>query len=208
MLKATDYWLRFEWQHRGSPHVHGVACLPNAPDVEQLLKDSVNAEALKQDIIQYADRVVSTINPAVAPDGSDVDSAPLPVTQPHICNKSYLEVADRQEDLSQLITTCQRHTICSEAYCLRTRHGKQVCRFGYPKPLQPETTVVTEDEPTLLTARNVGMLNSFNPVQLSAWRANVDIQYIVSRHRVSQDPSLLRTPSPRSSEASRMATDL
>lgn len=78
VLKATDYWLRFEWQHRGSPHVHGVAWLPNAPDVEQLLKDSVNTEALKQDIIQYADRVVSTINPAVAPDGSDVDSAPLP----------------------------------------------------------------------------------------------------------------------------------
>ena len=47
--------------------------------------------------------------------------------------------------------------------------------------LQPETTVVTEDEPTLLTARNDGMLNSFNPVQLSAWRANVDMQYIVSR---------------------------
>ena len=92
VLKATDYWLWFEWQHRGSPYVHGVAWLPNGPDVEQLLKDSVNAEALKQDIIQYADRVVSTINPAVAPDGSDVDSAPLPVTQPHICNKSYLEV--------------------------------------------------------------------------------------------------------------------
>ena len=184
VLKATDYWLRFEWQHRGSPHVHGVAWLPNAPDVEQLLKDSENAEALKQDIIQYANRLVSTINPAVAPDGSDVESAPQPVTQPHICNKSYLEVADRQEDLSQLIATCQRHTRCSEAYCLRTNHGKQVCRFGYPKLLQPETTVVTEDEPTLLTARNDGMLNSFNPVQLSAWRANVDMQYIVSRRRV------------------------
>ena len=184
VLNATDYWLRFEWQHRGSPHIHGVAWLPNAPDVEHLLKNSENAEALKQDIIQYADRVVSTINPAVAPDGSDVESAPLPVTQPHICNKSYLEVADRQEDLSQLIATCQRHTRCSEAYCLRTRHGKQGCRFGFPKPLQPETTVVTEDEPTLLTARNDGMLNSFNPIQLSAWRANVDMQYIVSRRRV------------------------
>ena len=31
-----------------------------------------------------------------------------------------------------------------------------------------------------------GMINSFNPVQLSAWRANVDMQYIVSRHRVLQ----------------------
>ena len=62
-------------------------------------------------------------------------------------------------------------------HCLRTRHGRQECRFGYPKPLQPETTIITDPEPTLLTARNDGMVNSFNPVQLSAWRANVDMQY-------------------------------
>ena len=37
VLGATDYWLRFEWQHRGSPHVHGLAWLPDTPDVEQLL---------------------------------------------------------------------------------------------------------------------------------------------------------------------------
>ena len=184
VLKATDYWMRFEWQHRGSPHVHGVAWLPNAPDVEQLLKLTDNIESVKEEIIQYANEVVTTINPAVAPDGSDVDDAPPPVTQPHICYKSYLDIEDRHEDLSQLIATCQRHTRCSEAYCLRTRHGKQACRFGYPKTLQPETTIVTEDEPTLLTARNDGMINSFNPIQLSAWRANVDMQFIVSRRRV------------------------
>ena len=34
---VTDYWIRFEQQHRGSHHVHGVAWLPNSPDVEQLL---------------------------------------------------------------------------------------------------------------------------------------------------------------------------
>lgn len=26
-LGACDYWLRFEWQHRGSPHVHVLAWL-------------------------------------------------------------------------------------------------------------------------------------------------------------------------------------
>ena len=182
VLKATDYWMRFEWQHRGSPHVHGVAWLPNAPDVEQLLRSA--DDSISQEVIQYANRVVTTINPAVAADGSDINDAPGPVTDPHICNKRYCDVEDRADDLSQLIATCQRHTRCSEAYCLRTRHGKQECRFGYPKPLQPETTILTDPEPTLLTARNDGMLNSFNPVQLSAWRANVDMQYIVSRNRV------------------------
>ena len=69
--------------------------------------------------------------------------------------------------------------------CLRTRNGQQQCRFGYPKPLQPETALITEDgEPVLLTVRNDGLINSFNPVQLSAWCANVDMQYCVSRHKV------------------------
>ena len=35
--------MRFEWQHRGSPHVHGLAWLPGAPDV-QLFTDPAAAE--------------------------------------------------------------------------------------------------------------------------------------------------------------------
>ena len=27
VLGVTDYWMRFEWQHRGSPHVHGLVWL-------------------------------------------------------------------------------------------------------------------------------------------------------------------------------------
>ena len=184
VLGATDYWLRFEWQHRGSPHVHGLAWLPDTPDVKQL-HDSAS-DTLEEDIIRHADQLVSTVNPAVLPDGSNIADAPAPKVDPHICNKAYGDIQDLDKDLADLVATCQRHTRCSASYCLRTKHGKQECRFGYPKPLQPHTAIVTEDEPTLLTARNDGMINSFNPVQLSAWRANVDIQYIVSRQRVLQ----------------------
>ena len=186
VIGATDYWFRFEWQHRGSPHVHGLAWLPDAPDVQQVLNNSDDTSAAaKEELLQYVDKVVSTINPAVLPDGSNVDEAPPPKTNPHICNVPYSEVDDFDQDLADLIATCQRHTRCSAAYCLRTRNGQQMCRFGYPKPLQPETALVTEDnDPVLLTARNDGLINSFNPVQLSAWRANVDMQYCVSRRKV------------------------
>ena len=74
-------------------------------------------------------------------------------------------IQDFDQDLADLVATYHRHTRCS---ALHTKHGKQECRFGYPKALQPQTAIVTEDEPTLLTARNDGMINSFNPVQLSA----------------------------------------
>ena len=44
--------------------------------------------------------------------------------------------------------------------------------------------MIEDGEPELLTARNNGFVNSFNPVQLSAWCANVDMQYCVSSHKV------------------------
>ena len=40
VLGATNYWFHFEWQHHGSPHVHGLAWLLDAPDVEQVLTNS------------------------------------------------------------------------------------------------------------------------------------------------------------------------
>ena len=187
VLGAKDYWLRFEWQHRGSPHVHGLAWLPDAPEVEQLFTDPGTAEENRQQAIAFIDSVISTTNPALLDDGSNLAEAPLPQTHPHICNKAYADVNDHQQDLTQLIATCQRHTTCSTAYCLRTKNGKQECRFGYPKPLQAETSVAVENgEVELQTARNDPLINSFNRIQLSGWRANVDMQYCVSRQKVIQ----------------------
>ena len=154
-----------------------------APNVEEVLK-SENLDEL----IECINKTVTTVNPAVLPDGSNVSDAPLPKTNPHVCNKEYHEVEDYQQDLNDLIATCQRHTRCSAAYCLRTKNGVQQCRFGYPKPMQPSTTIVRDEdnnqEPVLVTARNDGLINSHNPVQLSAWRANVDMQYCESKRKV------------------------
>ena len=144
MLAAKDYWLCFEWQHHGSPHVHGPAWLPNAPDVEQILTDPAVPESNHQQAVHFIDSLITT-NPALLPDGSNLAEAPLPQTNPHVCNKAYAAVEDHLLDLTHLIATCQRHTTCLSAYCLRTKDGKQQCRFGYPKPLVRETTVTVDD---------------------------------------------------------------
>lgn len=181
ILKAKDYWLRFEYQHRGSPQVHGVAWLSDAPDVQNVL--AVEHQSSQEDLIRFIDRIVSTINPAVLCDGSNASDAPQPRINPHICNKVYTDVEDHREDLNHLIAIYQRHTRCSAAYCLCTKNGVQKCCFDYPKPLQPETVIFTDEdtnEPTVVTARNNGLINSYHPVQLSAWRGNVDMQYCVS----------------------------
>ena len=90
VLGAVDYWYRFEWQHRGSPHVHGVAWFRDAPDVEELLSTKDDAELLDvvEEVTSYADGLVNTMNPAISHDGSDAETAPLPKTKPHVCNKS------------------------------------------------------------------------------------------------------------------------
>jgi len=134
IMGAKDYWLRFEYQHRGSPHVHGVVWLQDAPDAQNILAND-NSTSLEE-LITYIDRTVSTTNPAVLHDGSNVSDAPLPKLHPHACNQSYLQVEDHHQDLNDLIATCQRHTRCSAAYRLRDKNGLQQCRFNYPKPLQ------------------------------------------------------------------------
>ena len=139
----------------------------------------------KEELIKYVDSLVSTWNPAVLPDGSDLDSVSHPRTDPHICSVPYTEVTDHHQDLNDLIATCQRHTRCSASYCLRNVNGQQVCRFGYPQQLQSETTINTENEQhEILTARNDSLINSYSPIQLSGWRGNVDMKYITSKQKV------------------------
>ena len=60
--------------------------------------------------------------------------------------------------------------------------------------------MIEDGEPELLTARNDGHVNSFNPVQLSACRANVDMQYCVSRHKVIEYCAKYATKSDRANE--------
>ena len=110
VLRASDYWMRFEWQHRGSPHVHGLAWLEDAPNVETLISvtsdepaDQINdpgssqdgdrppTAACKQELLEYVNRTITTINPAVLPDGSNVTDVPLSKTN---LPKPYSDVMD------------------------------------------------------------------------------------------------------------------
>ena len=91
-----------------SPHVHGLAWLPDTPDVEKRCDDA--SEVLHTEIITHSDQLVSTTNPALLPDGSNVADAPAPKVDPHICNKAYWDIQDFDQDLADLVATCQRHT--------------------------------------------------------------------------------------------------
>ena len=56
VLGATNYWFCFEWQHQGSPHVHGLVWLPDAPDVQQILANSdATSTAAKEALLPTVD---------------------------------------------------------------------------------------------------------------------------------------------------------
>ncbi|XP_059064988.1 uncharacterized protein LOC131857017 [Cryptomeria japonica] len=60
LFKAKDHWYKYEWQHRGSAHIHGFLWLPNAPDMDKI--DWSNHEAV-QSANSFFDKYVTTWNP-------------------------------------------------------------------------------------------------------------------------------------------------
>ena len=143
VLGVTDYWMCLEWQRRGSPHVHRLAWLHGALDVEQLLSSPDNVpDAMKEEITKYADSLVSTINPA---DGSNIDDAPTPKTDPHVCNQAYRDVQDLEEDFDNLVAACQRHTRALLLTAFAHITDSRSVGLAIPKPLQPHTDIAMEE---------------------------------------------------------------
>ncbi|GBC48412.2 ATP-dependent DNA helicase PIF1 [Rhizophagus irregularis DAOM 181602=DAOM 197198] len=148
----------------------------NAPKIDwSAMKDN---EDVMNNVIQYLDSIVTTINPDM--------HAPIP--ERHPCQKRAEEINDDLQDYVELINKLQRHTKCSPSYCLRSKHGQQVCKFGYPKE-RNDHSFIREDnheQPELVTSRNDPYLNSHNRLQLQGWRANVDIKPVLTIHAALQ----------------------
>ena len=54
ILGAVDFWFRYEWQHRGSVHVHGLVWLKDAPQMERLkTTDPIARQAAIDEVSVY-----------------------------------------------------------------------------------------------------------------------------------------------------------
>jgi hypothetical protein len=175
-FKIKDYWWRYEWQHRGSSHIHGFLWLEDAPDIEKL--DLTKAEDV-EGFIDFWDPIVSTMNPAHT----------CPPAEVHPSAQLFNDLKDTKRELAQLLNRFQRHTKCSRGYCLRKdKHtGQPVCRFHFPKDLRAETCISTATAQThkeLNTRRNDALLNSHNIPMILGWRANLDFRPVLHKNAV------------------------
>jgi len=59
-MQVKDFWCRYEWQHRGSPHVHGFLWIEGAPNMDNL--DWMSEEQVKN-AQKYFDGIVHAWNP-------------------------------------------------------------------------------------------------------------------------------------------------
>ena len=121
-----------------------------------------------------------------------VESVPTEITRETIpkfteyINKTICSVipdCNDDPELNHLVSALQSHS--HTPYC--TKSFKSCCRFGFPKPVCERTTVFGNIN---FSSRNKGkfyntrrrkedvMINSYNPMILRHWRANMDIQII------------------------------
>ncbi|XP_074596436.1 uncharacterized protein LOC141851589 [Brevipalpus obovatus] len=77
IFKVRDFWFRFEWQHRGSPHIHGLLWIDDAPVYD---KEDLNEEEMNE-IIRYFEDLCIALNP------TDPDDTP----QIHPSKRSFRE---------------------------------------------------------------------------------------------------------------------
>jgi len=189
---VKDYWYRFEWQHRGSPHIHGLLWLEDAPSCSDI--DSLSHEC-RAAIVQYFDGLVSAcINQR---------SIILPPANP--CRRRFTDLnqAEKESDLDRLLSAVQRHSRCGP-YCLRRkRNSRQMsCRFGFPIELE-ESSALRLDSGSwkFIPKRNDSLLQRYNRFVTQIWRGNTDFSAITSHDAVINYISKYASKGEHSSEA-------
>ncbi|KAK3910005.1 LOW QUALITY PROTEIN: ATP-dependent DNA helicase [Frankliniella fusca] len=172
-FEVQDMWYRYEYQHRGSIHVHGLAWLKNAPIIKDDMTENEN-----ENVIKYFDGLISCKNP-------NIHITPMST---HPCQLSLDSVTDTESDLAHLVNQVQRHTKCSRSHCLRSigKDKTLMCRYKFPKELIAETNLQIENG-TIVDinfARNDCFVNKYNAWVLQTWRSNIDFSPIFNKQIV------------------------
>jgi len=164
LFDCDDFWFRFEWQLRGSGHIHGFLWSSSAP------KPDPSSDELRATFAEYWAAFVSALNP---------DQYRRPDIR-HPSSLSYDEQRNTVQFLSACLNRFQRHSRCSESYCLRAKKGSneaKQCRFYFPRRLRVQAAVTKDQNPkhwTFCPERNDKILNNYNPATTIGWMANTD----------------------------------
>ncbi|OAQ57415.2 ATP-dependent DNA helicase PIF1 [Pochonia chlamydosporia 170] len=194
-FNITDYWDRYEWQGRGSPHNHGLYWMEKCPGAD------MEDEAARDVFARTWGFHITAINPEPSRTMPQGEGNPLSV-DPLSTEMTFLR-------LSQIVNRCQRHR-CNTTYCLRVRKRtgdlardmegaaadieatnaaspERECRFDFPRALRELAAVIRKEGKSYYVfeaARNDNLMNHFNPAIILGWLANIDISPCTSLQAV------------------------
>ena len=192
--KIKDWFYRVEYQQRGSPHIHMLIWLDNAP-VFGVDKD--------EDVVAYIDRIITCSKPESDPELQDLvnrqthrHSHTCRKKSKKICRFNYPQPPMRctqilyplDNDICPAVVKSSKELWKSMKNELNDfKEGKDIT-FG---ELLQELDVSERqyilairsslNSPTIFLKRgpNELRINNYNPTCLRAWRANMDIQYVL-----------------------------
>ncbi|KAM4061451.1 PIF1-like helicase [Hirsutella rhossiliensis] len=193
-FNVTDYWDRYEWQGRGSPHNHGLYWMQEGPAAD------MEDEAARDMFARVWGFHVTAVNPEPRRTVPQGEGNPLSV-DPLGVEMTFLR-------LSQIVNRCQRHR-CNTTYCLRVRREAVTSRgtwkellatlrrptwrirkgvsFRLPRALRELAAVIRKEGRSYYifeAARNDSLMNHFNPAIILGWLANIDISPCTSLQAV------------------------
>ena len=169
-LNVIDIWYRVEFQHRGSPHIHGLIWIKDAPKLNLKNEEMILQQLNEMKI--FFDKFISTWHP----------NPEVSFSEKHPSKLNFTEIQDHEIDYNQSIRSVQIHT-CKDNYCLRKKRfsNSKICRFRFPKQLLDESKIeIFSGKIEFTSKRNSSHINSHNRFILQQWRANMDIQPITS----------------------------
>jgi ATP-dependent DNA helicase PIF1 len=192
LLGVKHYWYRYEWQERGSGHIHGFLWLKNAPNPNEIdwdhakRADAIISDDQEQKISAFIDfwkHLISAWNPFPRED----ENSPLLGTHP--CAKRPEDMTYNKAELSELLNWVQRHTKCQPGYCQVKRKvpgqddPKICCRFDFPKDTMERATygVDSKNRVHFQPRRNDRLVNNYNTDLIMGWQANTDIKPVLSK---------------------------
>ncbi|XP_028418500.1 uncharacterized protein LOC114543885 [Dendronephthya gigantea] len=159
--KIKDWFYRVEYQQRGSPHIHMLIWLENAP-VFGVDKD--------EDVVAYIDSIITCSKPEDDTELLDLILYPLDgdisSTVAKASKELWKEIKTKLNDFKEgkditFDELVQELGVSERQYILAIRSSLNT--------------------PTIFLKRSPNELriNNYNPVCLRAWRANMDIQYVL-----------------------------
>ncbi len=191
LLGVQDFWYRYEWQDRGSGHIHGFVWLRDAPNVSAInwdvLKDdaaiiSDDQQKRMQEFVTYWDRLITAWNPKLP-------EANVPQLGRHPCSIPYSDLQGTKSELADLLNWVERHTKCTPGYCEVKRKipgsadTRTACRFDYPFDCRASAGMGLDSKGRVRfePRRNDPILNPHNRAMIYAWQANLDLKPVLSK---------------------------